>query len=67
MSRESAYEVGYREGQASAAEDVKTAKADALREAADALAGVSTPNVDDEWWYTGWLRARAAKIEQGEA
>lgn len=61
---ESLYETGYREGAASAEEDAKTWKAQALREAADAL-----PHRDGEntWWYTGWLRKRAEQVEAGEA
>lgn len=60
---EDPYEVGYREGTASASEDAKTWKAEALREAADALSDDGSPIYLED--TPTWLRERAEQIEDG--
>lgn len=58
-SKSDDYETGYREGAASASEDVKTWQAEALREAAERI-----PHHPEA---ASWLRLRADWIERGEA
>jgi hypothetical protein len=45
---------------------IRTAKVQALREAADDLDQYGT-HMASNFWYTGWLRKRAEQIERGEA
>jgi microcystin-dependent protein len=64
LATEDPYETGYREGAASAMEDMETIKAEALREAAVDLERDAT-HMAATWWFTGWLRKRAEQIEDG--
>ena len=57
---------GYSEGAEHALDSVRLRlnriKAQALREAADELGAAGPPGV--AWWYTGWIRRRAAELDQ---